>query len=97
LEPPNDIDLKAAYCLGITTARIAGMNANLNVVTRFDHPEPRAMADKLRKRIREAEQHTDRFNRYLNPRLKYLDQAPLVGSGQASRRRCGALLRFRRR
>ena len=80
LELPNDTDLKVAYCIGITTARISLMKGTLDLLTRFDHPEPRAMADKMRKDIREAEQHADRFDRYLNPRLKYLDQVPLVAA-----------------
>ena len=80
LELPNDIDLKAAYCAGITGKRIGNMKTVLSVMEQIDHPEPRAMADKMRKRISEAQQLADRFDRYLNPRLKYLDQAPLVAA-----------------
>jgi hypothetical protein len=78
LELPNDTDLKVAYCAGMTAARIASMKGVLSVLEQIDHPDPRAMADKMRKRISEAEQLAARFDRYLNPRLRYLDQAPLA-------------------
>ena len=72
MQPPTDIDLKAAYCLGVTRAQSAAVSS---VDLRGFQQDTRALIDKHAQELKIQDQ---RLLSYLVPRSIYLDVTGLL-------------------
>jgi hypothetical protein len=68
LQPPTDIDLKAAYCLRKTQIDLSALRPGVTVAV-----------DRL---ISDAQDRLNRLQSYLLPRLQYLDAAGLLAASK---------------
>jgi hypothetical protein len=83
---PNEVDLKAAYCMPVKNATLQQVN-NMYVSASNDEDKKT-----LAKAKSEIEANLTRLNLYLFPRFKYLDQTSIfaaIESGKADVNRWG--------
>ncbi|SAK77628.1 hypothetical protein AWB81_03748 [Caballeronia arationis] len=75
LQPPNDVDLRAAYCVPIVRNQV---DIYQNAMT--EPPSNSQVDQAIKKLAADAQQNLARLQRYLVPRMPYLDSTALLAA-----------------
>lgn len=80
LVQPNDVDLKAAYCLGSTNFSVARREAQIKNWGHENNASFQALKRVVQDGLDRQNQGRDRINAYLQPRLTNMDMALLLAA-----------------
>ena len=76
---PNDVDLKAAYCIGVLQQILPGLKSQ-----QFPPETKDSLKNEVAKAVEQLDSNLNRLQLYLLPRIGYLDLTGIVAAGVQS-------------
>lgn len=79
-QPPNDVDLRAAYCLPVVNEQVTVIQSGQS-----GQPLPPQAERAVKEMAADAQARSDHLKRYLLPRMPYLDATALAAAAAQGR------------